>query len=81
MVAAGPVFQDDIGLGRLIRVRAHRGDPNAAIYVVAESEVDKAIQILKAALGELHDEYEDLGRVSDAVLSALSLQPGMFART
>jgi|ERR1700730_4246556 len=81
MAAAGPVFQADIGLGRLIRVRTHRGDPDAAIYVVAEPEVDKAIQILRAARGQPHDEYEDLGRVSDAVLNALSLQPGMFART
>jgi hypothetical protein len=49
---------------------------------VAEPEVDKAIQILKAAaLGQSKDEYEDLGRVSDAVLNALSLLPGMFART
>jgi hypothetical protein len=70
-----------MGFGRLIRVRAHRGDPEATIYVVAEPEVDKAINILKLALGQPHDEYEDLGRVTDALLSALSLQAGTFART
>jgi hypothetical protein len=29
--------------GRLIRVRAHRSDAEAAIYVVAEPDVEKAI--------------------------------------
>jgi hypothetical protein len=67
--------------GRLIRVREHRRDPEAAIYAVAEPEVDKAIGILRIALARPHDEYEDLGRVTDALLNALRLQPGQFART
>jgi hypothetical protein len=66
--------------GRLIRVRAHRHDPEATIYVVAEAEVEKAIDILKIALARPDDEYEDLGRVTDTLLNALSLQPGQFAR-
>jgi hypothetical protein len=41
--------------GRLIRVRAHRRDPEATIYVVAETEVEKAIDILKVALARPHD--------------------------
>jgi hypothetical protein len=48
---------------------------------VAEAEVEKAIAILKIALVRPHDEFEDLGRVTDALLTALSLQPGQFART
>jgi hypothetical protein len=67
--------------GRLIRVRAHRRDPESAIYAVAESEVDKAIDILKIVLARPNDEYEDLGRVTDTLLNALGLQPGQFART
>ena len=67
--------------GRLVRVRAHRGDPEATIYVVAEPEAEKAIDILKVALAHSHHDYEDLGRVSDTLLNALSLQPGLFART
>jgi hypothetical protein len=67
--------------GRLIRVRAHRRDPEATIYVVAEPEVEKAIGILKAALARPFDDYEDLGRVTDSLLNALSLQPGTFTRT
>jgi hypothetical protein len=67
--------------GRLIRVRAHRRDQEATIYVVAEPEVEKAIGILKAALARPFDDYEDLGRVTDSLLNALSLQPGTFTRT
>ena len=66
--------------GRLIRVRAYRADPEATIYVVAEPDVEKAINILKTALVRPSDEYEDLGRVSAALLNTLSLQPGMFLR-
>jgi len=61
-------------------VGAYRHDPAAAIYVVAETGAEEAIQILKAALVRPQDDYEDLGRVSDALLSALSLQTGQFAR-
>jgi hypothetical protein len=68
-------------LGRLIRVRAHRRNPESAIYAVAEPEVDKAIEILKIALARPNDEYEDFGRVADALLTALRLEPGQFART
>ena len=64
--------------GRLIRVQAYRTDPNAKIYVVAEPKAEKAINILKAALARPDDDYEDLGRVADALLNALSLRPGMF---
>jgi hypothetical protein len=67
--------------GRLIRVRARRGDPEAVIYVVAEAEVEKAVDILKLALVRPLDEYEDLGRVTDTLLKALGLRDGEFART
>ena len=46
--------------------------------VVAETEVEKAIDILKVALARPHDEYEDLGRVTDTLLKALRLQPGQL---
>jgi hypothetical protein len=70
-----------MGFGRLIRVRAHRRDPQATIYVVAEPDVEKAIDILKTALPRSDADFEDVGRVTDQLLKALSLQPGMFART
>jgi hypothetical protein len=68
-----------MGFGRLIRVQAYRTDPTAKIYVVAEPEAEKAIDILRVALARPDEDYEDLGRVTDALLNALSLQPGMFA--
>jgi hypothetical protein len=38
------------------------------------------MDIIKAAgLGD--DDLEDLGRISEAVLDALALQPGQFMRT
>jgi hypothetical protein len=49
------------------------------MYVVAESEAEKAIKILKIAFAYPQDEYEDLGRVSDTLLNAL--KPSQFART
>jgi hypothetical protein len=67
--------------GRLIRVRAHRRDPESTIYVVAEAEAEKAIDILKIALARPADEYQDLGRVKDTLLNTLALQPGQFVRT
>jgi hypothetical protein len=70
-----------MGFGRLIKVREHRSDQAATIYVVAEPEVEKAIDILKIALVRPNDEYEDLGRVSDTLLNTLSLKPGQFTRT
>ena len=68
-------------LGRLIRVRAYRAYPDTKIYVVGEPEAEKAINILKAGLGRPNDDYEDFGRVSEALLKALSLQAGTFTRT
>ena len=69
-----------MGYGRLIKVRTYRADPEATIYVVAEPELEKAINILKTALARPDDDYEDLGRVSESLVTALSLQPGMFIR-
>jgi hypothetical protein len=62
-------------------VRAHRGDPASTLYIVAEPEAEKAIDILQVALARSYHDYEDLGRVTDALIKALSLQPGTFTRT
>jgi hypothetical protein len=66
-------------MGRLIRVKNRRGDADAVVYVVAEPDPAKAMDIIKAA--GLGDDLEDLGRVSEAVLNALALQPGQFMCT
>jgi hypothetical protein len=49
---------------------------------VAEADPGKAIDIIKASgAHRIGDDGEDLGRVSDTLLDALSLQPGQFTRT
>jgi hypothetical protein len=52
-----------MGFGRLIRVGSWRGDPEAAIYVVADADPTKAIDIIKVG-GTADDgnDFEDLGR-------------------
>jgi len=70
-----------MGFGRLIRVGRWPGDTEAAIYVVAEADPTKAIDIIKVGGTDDGDDFEDLGRVSETLLSALSLQPGEFTRT
>jgi hypothetical protein len=69
-----------MGFGRLISIEDWRGDPSDIVYVVAEPDPAKAIDVLKAA-GLGHDaEFEDLGRVTEALLNEMALQPGQFAR-
>jgi hypothetical protein len=58
-------------------VRTHRGDPEATLYIAAEPEAEKAMDILKVALARSYHDYEDLGRVTEQLLKALSLQPGL----
>jgi len=65
--------------GRLVRVRTHRGDPEPTLYIVAEPEAERAIDIVKVALARSYHDYEDLG--TDALLGALSLRPGTFTQT
>jgi hypothetical protein len=67
-------------VGRLIRARARRGDSEPAVYVVAEAEFERAVDILKTAFPRSYDDYDDLGRVTAALLGALGLQMGQFAR-
>lgn len=67
--------------GRLIRVKNYRDDPKSVAYLVAEPDETKAMAIIREGA---HDgpsvELEDLGRVSDALLTAMSLAPGQFVR-
>jgi hypothetical protein len=69
-----------MGFGRLIRVGNRRGGPEATVYVVAEADPDKAIDILKLASSP-NDEYEDLGQGIGKLLLALGLEAGRFSRT
>ena len=66
--------------GRLVRVSKYRGDPKAAAYVVAVSDKDGASDLIREKVGQPGDHIEDLGHVSEQLLTALSLAPGTFAR-
>jgi hypothetical protein len=67
--------------GRLIRVGKQRNDPNGAVYVVAERDAGRAIDIIRRKAAATSDEIEDLGRVRDELLTALSLKSGEFIET
>jgi hypothetical protein len=67
--------------GRLIKVSKFRGDPEATIYAVAESDPEKAIRLVRLKLPGGGLEYEDLGRVTGALLTALNLKAGEVAKT
>jgi hypothetical protein len=77
---ADPRFTtDDPGdCGRLVRVTAC--ERKAVAYIVAAPEPEVAIAIVGSFAG-WDDLIEDLGRVSDALLRALSLAPGEFVCT
>jgi hypothetical protein len=65
-----------MGEGRLIRVSKYRGDPQAVAYVVAMPDKVRAIELIKQKAAG--DEIEDLGKVSEALMTAMSLAPGEF---
>jgi hypothetical protein len=66
--------------GRLIRVGKYRGDREAVSYIVAAAEGGDAIKRVQNELGVIGYTFEDLGRVSEALLKALKLVPGAFVR-
>lgn len=66
--------------GRLIRVSKFRGDPHAVVYVVALYNAAEAIELIRAQAAFPGDEVEDLGRVTDTLLSVLKLGTGQFMR-
>lgn len=66
--------------GRLIRVSKYRGDPNTIAYIVALADPAQAIELIRAKAATPGDEIEDLGRVSDALLTTLKLATGQFMR-
>jgi len=66
--------------GRLIRVGKYRGDPNAVAYIVALPDPATAIDLIWKKAASPDDLIDDVGRVSDALLTALNLLPGDFTR-
>ena len=64
--------------GRLIRVRKAQGDAKPIAYVVALADPAQAIELIRQKAANPEDEVEDLGRVSDALITAMKLEPGDF---
>jgi hypothetical protein len=75
-----PVQSKPMGEGRLIRVSKFPGDREAVAYLVAVSEKDKAIDLIRSKFDSSGEQVEDLGRVSEALLTAMSLAPGEVVR-
>ena len=66
-----------MGSGRLIRV-SKSGDEPAATYIVNETNQATAIEIVRKAVCDPGDNIQDLGRVSEELLKAMSVEPGKF---
>jgi hypothetical protein len=66
--------------GRAIKVALFSGHSGEVTYIVADPEWPKALTILKAGLRVHYDQFEDAGRVSEEVLSALNMRPGEFRK-
>jgi hypothetical protein len=68
-------------MGRLIRVKKAGGPATDAVaYIVAISDPQTAIDLIRRGATDSNVEIEDLGKVSDALLLAMKLQPGQYMR-
>jgi hypothetical protein len=66
--------------GRLIRTSNDREPSKAVAYIVALSDPEDAIELIRSKVGNPGDKVEDIGRVSDALVKALKIEPGGFMR-
>jgi hypothetical protein len=70
----------DLPNARLIRKIAHQGDRNPILYIVAVSNADQAVAIIRNGAADNGDAVEDLGRVAGFLVQAFNLAPGEFIR-
>ena len=66
--------------GRCFKVGLRRGDPDAAVYFVAESDPTNALGILRTELSNNGLDFDDRGAVTQNLIDALDLRPGQFHR-
>jgi len=66
--------------GRLIRVSMFAGDTASVSYIVAEPDMARAMAIIRTKVANPEYVFEDLGRVSGALLNAMEIEPGDFVR-
>jgi hypothetical protein len=69
----------DMEDGRLIRVRLG-GAGGSIPYIVAVSDGQKAIDLIRRDATHPDVKIDDLGRVSSQLLTAMKLQPGQYMR-
>jgi len=61
-------------------VTKYQGDPRTTAYIVAVADPVEAIELIRSKAAAPVDEIEDLGRVSDALLTTLKLGTRQFVR-
>jgi hypothetical protein len=66
--------------GRLIRIGKFPGDTKGVAYIVAIADPAGAMALIRGKVANPEDDVEDLGRVSEALLVAMNLQPGQYKR-
>ena len=68
-----------MGPGRLIRL-SRSGDKPSATYIVCETDAAKDLEIVRdgGVADSFLDDIQDLGRVSEELLKAMSIGPGQF---
>ena len=69
-----------MGAGRLIRVSKSGENSQSVTYIVCEADSDKALEIVRNSIGSIGHDFQDLGRVSEELLKAMSIGPGRFVR-
>jgi len=67
-----------MGEGRLIRVSRFRGDPNAVSYLVAIPNKGDALELIASQAAMPGYDVEDLGRVTEALITTMRLSAGQF---
>jgi hypothetical protein len=53
---------------------------DAVVYIVAEPDAARALDLIQENVAEAGDDVDDLGRVTSALLDALNLKQGEFHR-
>jgi hypothetical protein len=70
----------DLPNGRLVRKSQFRGDRQAMLYIVAVSNAEQAIEIIRTKAAGPNEHVEDLGRVTGFLVQAFHLGRGEFIR-
>ena len=76
---SNPTSSDEVP-GRLVRIQKHQSDAKAIAYILASSDADQALNLVRKQVGDDDDRVDDLGEVSSALINALGLHRGDIVR-